>query len=106
MTRNQEKEFTQQINEEMEQFKQNMLGTSKNNIYENSYRIQAYDEISDFLINNAKQYSRAGFPKDNIVESLYFEFLDTDYDLTQEDLRFFISKENETYKKHNSQNEM
>lgn len=93
MTKEEIDNFIGQIDEEIKQFKDKMLENSNEFIFSKSYSIQAHIEIAEFLKNNAENYPRQGFSDKYIVETLYVEFLDTEYDLTQEDLRYFVDRE-------------
>ena len=64
-------------------FKQ-MLQANKDYRHKNEY------ELVPFLINDGLNYKRKDFAKEDIIEDLYYRFMKTEYDLTQDDLREFI----------------
>lgn len=97
MTEQETNEFIERIEKELETYKQEMIKKSPSEIYEAHYEIEAMEEIAGFLINYADNYKITDFPKENIVKGLYLNFLDTSYDLTQDDLREFVKYEIETY---------
>lgn len=98
MTLEEEREFIDTIQNEIISFKEEMLKKSKEQIYDDYYKIHAMEELSEFLIDNADEFDRSGFPKNKILEYLYWQFMETDYDFTQEDLNYFIKEENKSYK--------
>lgn len=97
MTEQETNEFIDRIEKELETYKQEMIKKSPSEIYEAHYEIEAMEEIAGFLINYADNYKITDFPKENIVKGLFWNFIDTSYDLTQDDLREFIKYEIETY---------
>lgn len=97
MTEQETNEFIERIEKELETYEQEMIKKSPSEIYEAHYEIEAMEEIAGFLINYADNYKITDFPKENIVKGLFWNFIDTSYDLTQDDLREFIKYEIETY---------
>ena len=93
-----EKEFIETLQNEIDEFKAEMLKKSNIQIYDEHYKIHSMEELAEYLIDTAEIYDRKGFPKTNILEYLYDEFLGTNYDLTREDLSCFIADENKLYK--------
>ena len=98
MTEQEQNDFIDKIDSEIENYKQEII-TQKtpSEIYELHYQINAMEEIAEFLKNYAEEYKITDFPKENIVKGLYWNFIDTSYDLTQDDLREFVKYEIRTY---------
>lgn len=98
MTEQEQNDFIDKIDSEIENYKQEII-TQKtpSEIYELHYQINAMEEIAEFLKNYAEEYKITDFPKENIVKGLYWNFIDTNYDLTQDDLREFVKYEIRTY---------
>ncbi len=92
-----QKKIINRIDKELNEFKNINLRHSKEEIYNNYYRIHAYNEIASFIKSNVKDYKFIGFPEHTrILDTLYVNFLGTNFDLTQEDLQCFISSEIES----------
>lgn len=90
MTQLEYKMFTKQLDKEIKLYKEQMLKLTPDEIYEGFYQIHAHESIYNFLINDGLNYKRKDFAKEDIIEDLYYRFMKTEYDLTQDDLREFI----------------
>ena len=84
------REFVREIDREHEEYKTQMKKLPTEDLYESFYQIHAHEEFYNFLVNYGKSYMRRDFAKKEIVEDLYYRFMKTEYDLTQDDLREFI----------------
>lgn len=94
MNEKEQKKIIKRIDKELKNFRDEILKDTKEDIYSDYYRIHAYNEMAEFIKNNVKEYEYIGFPEDeNILDTLYSNFLGNDFDLTQDGLRFFISGE-------------
>ena len=83
-------DFVSELQSEIDNYKNDTLKLSKNQIYDNSYEIQAMESLCGYLMNDGQKYRRSDFPKDKILETFYWRFMKTDYDLTRDDLSDFF----------------
>lgn len=98
------KVFVRELDRENKEYKEQMKKLSADDLYESYYQIHAHEEFYNFLINYGKNYMRKDFAKTDIVEDLYYRFMKTEYDLTQDDLREFIYYDiQDRYKKETSE---
>ena len=102
MNEQEQNEFIEIIDNELENYKQQIIKKTPSEIYDLHYEINAMEEIAGFIKDNAENYKITDFPKENIVRSLYLNFLDTSYDLQQDDLREFVRYEIKTYNENKS----
>lgn len=91
MTDKQYKKFMDDVDKELNEFRSNMLEKSNEHIYDSSYEITAYKEIYIFLNCEGNEYDRKGFANKHILQDIFYEFMDSEYDVSQADLRDFIS---------------
>lgn len=91
MTDKQYKKFMDDVDQELNEFKNNILQNSNEDIYNRAYEITAYKEIYIFLSCEGNEFDRKGFAKKHILQDIFNEFMDTEYDVSQADLRDFIS---------------
>ncbi len=83
-------EFVRELDKENKEYREKMTKLSTEDLYESYYQIHAHESFYNFLLNYGIRYMRKDFAKTNIVEDLYYRFMKTEYDLTQDDLREFI----------------
>ena len=62
-------DFVSELQSEIDNYKNDTLKLSKNQIYDNSYEIQAMENLCGYLMNDGQKYRRSDFPKDK-MESL------------------------------------
>ncbi len=91
MTDKQYKKFMDDVDKEMDEFKNNILQNSNEEIYNRAYEITAYKEIYIFLSCEGNEFDRKGFAKKHILQDIFYEFMDSEYDVSQAELRDFIS---------------
>ena len=91
MTDKQYKKFMDDVDKELNEFKNNILQNSNERIYDRAYEITAYKEIYIFLSCEGNEYDRKGFANKHILRDIFYEFMDSNYDATQADLKDFIS---------------
>lgn len=82
--------FVRELDREIKEYKEQTKKLPVEDLYESYYQIHAHEEFYNFLVNYGKNYMRKDFAKNNIIEDLYYRFMKTEYDLTQDDLREFI----------------
>ncbi|MBQ7351830.1 MAG: hypothetical protein IJW59_03050 [Clostridia bacterium] len=99
MTDKQYNQLMQKVDKELQEYKDFMLTKDKKEIYEEFYAIHAHEDIHNFLENEGQKFDYKGFPKTEILSWLYRRFMKTEYELTCEDLGYFIEYETEDYKK-------
>lgn len=87
------------VNAEIQKFKQDMLLQNKEEIYDNHYKICAYERLYSYIANEGSYLDYKGFPKENILDYFYDKFMDADYNL-EEDMPLFLKEEIEQYKYH------
>ena len=98
-------EFINQLDKELDEYKESILDLSKMEIYNKYYEIYAMEELYDYLtLDNFVDYSIQ--PKENILNFYYYRFLRTDYNLTPDDMRDFISDVKQELNELSKENEM
>ena len=101
------KKLNEQLSKEIQEFRKRMQALPPKELYSKYYEINAMEELYNFMTLDGKKYNYNSFPKENILEQYYVFFLDSDYDLTYEDLECFMKEETKKFLKYNKkQNEM
>jgi hypothetical protein len=90
MTNQEYDKLIAQVNNEIDEYRKFMKSLDSEKLYESHYEIEAYEDISEFIERNAKNYSYKAFPKKNILDFFYYQFMKTDHELTNEDLVDFF----------------
>lgn len=94
------------VKNEIDEFRESFKSKSGEEVYDEYYKISAYEEIYDFICCEAINLKYKGFPPKNILQDFYNQFMDTSYDLTQESLHYFFEdqiEENIKYKRFDSE---
>ena len=99
-------ELCEKVDNELTNFKSEIISTTPQNVYDNFYKIHAVEEFAEFIKVDGKKYSFSGFPKENILEYFYDKFLSSEYNLTNEDLTYFFDYETRIFAKRQKQSEM
>ena len=102
MTDKKYKELIDEISKEWNDFREQMLQKSKKEIFDEFYKISAYNEFTDYFFNDGINLNHKGLPKKNILSDVYNQFMDTSYDLTYEEIYYFMEdyiKDNIKYKR-------
>lgn len=85
-----EKDFIKKLDEELEMFKYSIMSKTREEIYYSYYKINIYEEFYNYLLNHTEDLDFNELPKDNILKYFFDDFIDTDYNLTNEDLYMFF----------------
>ncbi len=101
MTDKQFDKFAKQLNKELETFEKEMLKQPKEEIYKSFYKIHSYHEIYAEILMKAEDMKRNEFPLKNILDYYYTQFMDSNYNLTPEELGYLIDNEVEYVKDYN-----
>ena len=90
MTEKKYKELIDEVSTEFDTFREQMLQKTKQEIFDEFYRIAVYNDFVDFFFNEGINLNNKGLPKKNILQDVYNEFMATSYDLTEEGKYFFM----------------
>ena len=94
------KRLKDKLNSEYNSFKIEMMTQSKEDIFDSSYKISAYEEIKHLLLNelpftglDKKKTLDTLLKTENLIELVYLEFLNSDAPFpSMEDIYLFIDK--------------
>ena len=93
------------IDNEIEEYRRLMKKQLSDYVYENYYEIAAYEELYCYLSNYGEGLIYNGFPKKEILDYCYYQFMKTDFELTNDDLREFFYNMNIDYMKYKRKDE-
>ena len=81
-----------QIVEELNTYKLNMLKKPIEDVYESSYEINVHETLADFIFYSADDFEWEWLEKyrDNLLDYFCRNFMKTSYDLMNDDMRDFV----------------
>ena len=78
------------ITKEIDEYKELMVKHSSEHVYERYYEIAVYEELYNYITNYGENLNYDGFPKKDILDYFYYQFMKTSYDLVPDDLGKFF----------------
>ncbi len=75
---------------EIDEFRDSFNQKTPKEVYEEYYKIHAYEDLYDYLCYDAINLDYKGFPKKNILQDFYNQFMKSNYELNFEDLTDFF----------------
>lgn len=93
------------ITKEIAEFKQLMIKQSSEYVYDRYYEISAYEELYNYITNYGEGLIYEGFPKKDILDYFYYQFMKTDYELVPDDLSEFFYNSTLDYMRYKKKDE-
>ena len=93
------------ITMEMEEYQRLMKIQSSDYVYEHYYEISVFEEMYNYLSNYGEGLIYEGFPKKEILDYFYYQFMKTDYELVPDDLSEFFYNSTLDYMRYKKKDE-